>query len=653
MSQGSGANSELAALLASRRRKTAADDHDHGTSGATELGQTMTTIRTNVAAPETVSSTALEANLHKTQNMPVPVAEEADGVFAEARRKLRPVAGSMPGMPSVSAVAATAAAAAAAAAVITPDQTPNAKRASPMPDDNRGWNEDSSCSALHYNATSHDNVDIVAGDLVDDDNIEIKSSAAQSNPTQPSPSTLKELAIGDDAAATSNHGAAGHNASTIAPASVGEREGDRTAPTCTHTTSRRDSASSSPSSGRPQTPGCANKMSPSRDVSSSASRRLRASPRYRRYVAKNRADAAAAKHDAEAPVTTKPTDNISTSSSEEEEESSQTNDTFTKADDRALMMSPPREADDRALMSPPRDSARPFSRLEELGFDAGRPPNTHSAQVNADTCENNLPFSRQASPVIAENPVHDYSSPGDDTDVVGENTHSLQQGNADLPFSRRVSPAIAENPIQDTTSLAGDDADVVKGNELDGIMARACGSPPLHVADTESTASTTEEPHNYSHLQRDDDGSYSSDMVSISDATVKQGNTIDDQAGGGGNHVLQTTPKRRTSKGSAFIPSPRRSSPPRVPRRGEVSPTARLVRLEVENGKLRNEVSRLIMEVGIKDAIIADLKQRLNDLKPREGNRVEAKSLKRVLQKEKDFVPLNILHEPPDQKFLC
>ena len=595
MSQGSGANSELAALLASRRRKTAADDHDHGTSGATELGQTMTTIRTNVGAPEAVSSPALESNLHKTQNMPVPVAEEADGVFAEARRKLRPVAGSMPGMPSVSAVAATAAAAAAAAAVITPDQTPNAKRASPQPDDDRGWNEGSSCSPLHYNATSHDNVDVVAGDLVDDDNIEIKSAVAQS---------------------------------------------------------RRDSVSSSPSSGRPQTPGYAHKISPSRDVSSSASRRLRASPRYQRYLAKNRADAAAAKHDAEAPVTAKPTDNISTSSSEEEEKSSQANDTFTKADDRALM-SPPREADDRALMSPPRDSSRPFSRLEELGFDADRPPNTHSAQGNAGTCENILPFSRQASPVTAENPAQDYSSPGDDTDVVGGNTHSVQQGNADMPLSRQASPAIDENPIQDITSLAGDNADVVEGNELDGIIARACGSPPLHVADTESTASTTEEPHNYSHLQRDDDGSYSSDMVSISDATVKQGNTIDDQAGGGGNHVLQTTPKRRTSKGSAFIPSPRRSSPPRVPRRGEVSPTARLVRLEVENGKLRNEVSRLVMEVGIKDAIIADLKQRLNDLKPREGNRVEAKSLKRVLQKEKDFVPLNILHEPPDQKFLC
>ena len=369
----------------------------------------------------------------------------------------------------------------------------------------------------------------------------------------------------------------------------------------THTTT----TSSSPSSSRPQTPVRANKKYPTRDVSSSASRRLRASPRYQRYLAKNRSDAAATKHDAAASGTAKATDNIASSSSEEGEESSEANTSQAIA-----------KAGDRTIMSPPRDSSRPFSRLEKLGFDADHSPHTHSAQGNGSTCENSLAFSRQVSPAIAEVSLQNHSSPGDGTDVL-------------------------------------------EGNELDDIIARACGNPSLletarpSAPVSSAITSTTEEAHNHSDLQYADGGIDSSDMVSISDATVKQGNTIDDQDEGRDSYVSQTTPKRRTSKGSAFMPSPRRSPAPKVPEKGEVSPSARLVRLEVENGKLRNEVSRLITEVGIKDAIIADLKQCLNDLKPNEGHRAEAKSLKRVLQKERDFVPLNILHEPLDQKFLC
>ena len=437
MSQGSGADSELAALLAYRRRtsRTAADDD--GTSGATEMGQTTATAA--------VSAVAVEANLHVTQNMPVPVPEEADGAFAEARRKLRPVAGSIAGLPSVSA-------AAAAASVATPDQTP--KRTSPQLDKIRGWNEgSSSCPPLHDNATSHDNADIVAGGLVDD-NIEIKTTMVQPNPTQPPPSMLHEVDF--------NHGA-GDNDSTISPASGGEREGGRTAPT--HTTSRRDSASSSPSSTRPQTPVRVGKTSPTRDVSSSASRRLRASPRYQRYLAKNRSDAAATKHDAAVSATTKPTNNTSSSSSEEGEESSQANTSQAIA-----------KADDRTLMSPPRESSRPFSRLEELGFDADHPPNTHTAQGNTGTWENDLPLSRQASPAIPEDQVQDYmyaSPAGDDIGVFGGNTHSAQD-NANMPFSRQASPVTAENPIEDTTSSPGDDIDVALGT---GQYRYAVSSP--------------------------------------------------------------------------------------------------------------------------------------------------------------------------------
>ena len=238
------------------------------------------------------------------------------------------------------------------------------------------------------------------------------------------------------------------------------------------------------------------------------------------------------------------------------------------------------------------------------------------------------------------------------------NTHS-EHGNTDTPFPRQASPVTAENPVQECLSPAEDNTGFFGRNELDDIIARACGNPSLHVIDTvrpsppmgSAITSTTEEAHNYPHHQDAGGGGHSSDMASISDATVKQGNIIDDQTGVGDS--TQTTPRRRTSNGSAFTPSPRRSPAPRVPRRGEVSPTARLARLEVENGKLRNQVSRLITEVGIKDDIITDLKQRLNDLKPNEGHRVEAKSLKRALQKERDSVPLNVLHEPLDPKFLC
>ena len=136
MSQGSGADSELAALLAYRRRtsRTAADDD--GTSGSSEMGQTTRVM--------TASGTGAAAEANPMRDVPVPVTEEADGAFAEARRKLRPVAGSMAGLPSE---AAAAAAAAAAAVIITPGQTP--KRASPRPGDIGGWNEGSSCPPLH------------------------------------------------------------------------------------------------------------------------------------------------------------------------------------------------------------------------------------------------------------------------------------------------------------------------------------------------------------------------------------------------------------------------------------------------------------------------------------------------------------------------
>ena len=80
-----------------------------------------------------------------------------------------------------------------------------------------------------------------------------------------------------------------------------------------------------------------------------------------------------------------------------------------------------------------------------------------------------------------------------------------------------------------------------------------------------------------------------------------------------------------------------------------------LALLEVQNGRLRNEVARLLAEIGIKDSIISDLKERLNDLKPNEGNRVEAKSLKRALQEQRQFVPLK--SDPTgttsDRRFLC
>ena len=489
-------------------------------------------------------------------------------IFADARRKLRPVSGSLM----------------------------LGRAASPRP-------------PLHgtsdTNATGHDNVDDVAGNLGDNIEIAVQSSssspfleAAAHDDVHPSAASGSGCGSDDD-----NRGVTlGFVKSRVQSLSPARRDSAPRTTMSAGSTPVRNNSAAVPR--RPIVTGP--KISPPEDVSSSASRRLRASPKYQRFLAKNKSEAAAAQQEAVAPETTELSEKTKRSASDKSQNQM--------------------KVDDRILPSPPsKDNFRPFSRLSEMDFFEG-----NDQPVQSITNESMRPFSRQAAsaPVIAE---------------------------------------------------------------LDDIIARACGEPTMmysaedfrsgivgdgddnffplpltNVGHPSASVNNMAEASNKGHLQSGDDDSDSSAMVSFSDdSTVKQGNVVSDQVGrhrsmgtskaSSSEGDVHATPTRGTTKGSAFTSSPLRSSFPGMNESATSSSSDDLALLEVQNGKLRNEVARLLAEIGIKDSIISDLKERLNDLKPNEGNRVEAKSLKRALQEQRQFVPLK--SDPTgttsDRRFLC
>jgi len=357
----------------------------------------------------------------------------------------------------------------------------------------------------------------------------------------------------------------------------------------------------------PQSESPGPKISPPKYVSSGASRRLRASPKYQRFLAKNKSEAATALQEAAAPETTELSEKTERSSGDKSQNQM--------------------KVDDRILPSPPsKDDFRPFSRLPEMDFFGG-----DGQPVQSITNESMRPFPRQAV---------------------------------------SAAPAVVA--------------------ELDDIIARACGEPKMmysaedfrsgivgngndnffplpitNVGHPSASVNNVAEASSKSHLQSDDDDSDSSAMVSFSDdSTVKQGNVVTNQVGrrrsmgtskaSSSEGDVHATPTRGTTKGKAFTSSPKRSSFSGMNESADSSSDG-LALLEVQNGKLRNEVARLLAEIGTKDSIISDLKERLNDLKPNEGNRVEAKSLKRGLQEQRKSVPLKAdpTDTTSDRRFLC
>jgi hypothetical protein len=116
------------------------------------------------------------------------------------------------------------------------------------------------------------------------------------------------------------------------------------------------------------------------------------------------------------------------------------------------------------------------------------------------------------------------------------------------------------------------------------------------------------------------------------------------------------TPKRsHVSTSSAFFVSPGRRSPVDISSGGRRG-VNNSHELEAENTRLWDELAKLTMDIGIKNAIIVDLKQRLNDLQPDEGQRVEAESLQRMRKKQKEFTPIprrRANQSETDRRFLC
>ena len=512
---------------------------------------------------------------------PAAAAQGAEGsIFADARRKLRPVSGSL---------------------VL-------GRAASPRP-------------PLHgtsdTNATGHDNVDDVAGNLDDNIDIAVQSSssppfleAAAHDDVHPSAASGSGCGSDDD-----NRGVTlGFVKTRVQSLSPARRDrAPRTTMSAGSTPVRNNSAAvprrpivtCTPSINPPsESPGP--KISPPKDVSSSASRRLRASPKYQRFLAKNKSEAAAALQEAAAPETAELSEKTKRSASDKSQNQM--------------------KVDDRILPSPPsKDNFRPFSRLPEMDFFGG-----NDQPVQSITNESMRPFSRQAAsaPVIAElddiiaracgEPTMMYSAEDFGSGIVGDGDDNFFP----LPLTNVGHPSASVNNMAEAS---------IKG-----------------------------------HLQSGDDDSDSSAMVSFSDdSTVKQGNVVSDQVGRHGSMGtskasssegdVHATPTRGTTKGSAFTSSPLRSSFLGMNESATSSSSDDLALLEVQNGKLRNEVARLLAEIGIKDSIISDLKERLNDLKPNEGNRVEAKSLKRALEEQRQFVPLK--SDPTgttsDRRFLC
>jgi len=462
------------------------------------------------------------------------------------------------------------------------------------------------------NATGHDNVDDVAGDFVD--NIE---SAVQS-----SSSPFLEAAAHDDVhpSAASGCGSNDDNRGVtlgfvktrVQSLSPARRDrAPRTAMSAGSTPVRNSAAVPRRPivmpSINPQSESPGPKISPPKDVSSGASRRLRASPKYQHFLAKNKSEAAAAPQEVAAPETTALSEKTKRSASDKSQNQM--------------------KVDDRILPSPPsKNDFRPFSRLPEMDFFGG-----DEQPVQSITNESMRPFPRQAV---------------------------------------SAAPAVVA--------------------ELDDIIARACGEPKMmhsaedfrsgivgngddnffplpitNVGHPSASVNNMAEASSKSHLQSDDDDSDSSAMVSFSDdSTVKQGNVVTNQVGrrrsmgtskaSSSEGDVHATPTRVTTKGKAFASSPKRSSFPGMNESADSSSDG-LALLEVQNGKLRNEVARLLAEIGVKDSIISDLKERLNHLKPNEGNRVEAKSLKRALQEQRKSVPLKAdpTGTTSDRRFLC
>lgn len=382
------------------------------------------------------------------------------------------------------------------------------------------------------------------------------------------------------------------------------------------------------------------RMSP---AGGSPSRRLRSSPRYQRFLARSEA--------VKKTETTKESDQVTSNVAlPGEKEQTDHDHTLVRPSDEIESMEPYslRRLEDELdrvvaeastiIVRRPSNSQQIEIPLQSANDDDSIPTLSNASSHNSSdsiTCE-----TRERTDRAKELPVNRPVTPiGGDTSVCRERVGR--------PNDEQASPWVT--PIAGAVAVADDKY------KYDGPTDNRSGS-------TTSAAA---------QFYANNDDIMSVEESISDDVTVKQGNTVGNRASrreasvhsSPGRNVAVgdfcVTPKRGHIS-SAFTASPKRS-PVNVSGGNGGGGSSRSDHrhghlLEDESNRLRNDLAKLTMDLGVKDAIIADLKQRLNDLQPDEGQRVEAESLQRMLNKQKEFVPIprrRANQSETDRRFLC